>query len=66
AEAMTGECCFLTANLHAVSIFGESVIANLSLEKNENTKKITGHIRLRAKSQGIVLGLGDIIRYLQC
>lgn len=65
-EAMSGEGRFLTANLHAVSIFGESVIANLSLEKDDSLEKITGHIRLRAKSQGIVLGLGDKIRYSQC
>ena len=57
ATAFSGECDFLSCNLYAKSIFGEDAIANLSIE-NVNGK-VTGHIRIRAKGQGIALSLGD-------
>ena len=45
----------MAANLYAKSIFGEDALANLSIEKpidNPNAP-VTGHIRIRAKSQVI-------------
>lgn len=43
------------------SIFkGEDALANLSIEKTE-VGTITGHVRIRAKTQGIALSLGDRI-----
>ena len=32
-QALTGECGFLAANFYACSIFGEDVLANLSIER---------------------------------
>lgn len=76
--AISGECDFLSANLCARSVFGNSTIgckslladkpgiigedalANVSLEKTEEGS-ITGHVRIRSKTQGIALSLGDKI-----
>ena len=38
---------------------GEDALANLSIESHNNT--ISGHIRIRSKTQGIALSLGDKI-----
>lgn len=53
-QALTGECGFLAANLYARSIFGEDALANLSIERLPGSAEgtpVTGHIRIRAKSQ---------------
>ncbi len=67
AKAMSGECGFMAANLYAKSIFGEDALANVSLEKNmaKPDAPVTGHIRIRAKSQGMALSLGDKINTSQ-
>ena len=51
---------FLAANLYARSIFGEDALVNISVE-NKPDGSIRGHIRIRAKTQGVVLSLGDRI-----
>jgi len=56
-HALSGECGFLAANLYAKSIFGEDALANICLEKIGDA--ITGHIRIRSKTQGMALSLGD-------
>lgn len=57
---------FLAANLYARSVFGEDALVNLSLErKDEGEKKLMGYIRIRSKTQGIALSLGDRITTLQ-
>lgn len=62
-KALSGQCGFMAANMYARSIFGESALANLSIEKpiDSADSKVTGHIRIRAKSQGMALSLGDKI-----
>lgn len=55
-----GECGFLAANLYACSIFGEDALLNLSVEKRQDNK-ITGYVRIRSKTQGVALSLGDKI-----
>ncbi|RVW31844.1 Coatomer subunit beta-1 [Vitis vinifera] len=57
-SALDGECGFLAANLYAKSVFGEDALVNVSIEKQANSK-ITGFIRIRSKTQGIALSLGD-------
>lgn len=42
------------------SVIGEDALANLSIEKTE-AGNITGHVRIRSKTQGIALSLGDRI-----
>ena len=39
---------------------GEDALANLSIEKTE-AGTISGHVRIRSKTQGIALSLGDRI-----
>ena len=66
-KALEGEDCgFLAANLYAQSIFGEDVLVNLSCEKTrpaDPLSPINGHIRIRAKSQGMALSMGDKVRH---
>jgi coatomer subunit beta len=62
--ALSGDCDFLSANLCARSLFGEDALANLSIEKTEQGN-IQGHVRIRSKTQGIALSLGDRITILQ-
>lgn len=57
--ATSGDCDFLSANMYARSLFGEDALANLSVERTE--QGVTGHVRIRAKTQGIALSLGDRI-----
>uniref|UniRef100_A0A6B2ELU2 Coatomer subunit beta n=1 Tax=Phlebotomus kandelakii TaxID=1109342 RepID=A0A6B2ELU2_9DIPT len=66
-KALSGQCGFMAANMYARSIFGEDALANLSIEKSvENTNApVIGHIRIRAKSQGMALSLGDKINLTQ-
>jgi len=58
--AVSGDCDFLSANMYARSLFGEDALANLSVERTE-AGTITGHVRIRSKTQGIALSLGDRI-----
>ena len=53
-QALSGDCGFMAANMYAKSIFGEDVLANLSIEKPAHLSQnapVQGHIRIRAKSQ---------------
>ncbi|CAN3501804.1 coatomer subunit beta [Diutina catenulata] len=52
------ECSFLSANLYSRSSFGEDALANLCIEKQDDGP-IIGHVRIRAKGQGLALSLGD-------
>lgn len=58
ASALEGECGFLAANLYARSVFGEDALVNVSVEKMPDGK-LGGYIRIRSKTQGIALSLGD-------
>ncbi|KAK2588905.1 hypothetical protein KPH14_001763 [Odynerus spinipes] len=66
-KALSGQCGFMAANMYAKSIFGEDALANLSIEKplNKPDAPVLGHIRIRAKSQGMALSLGDKINSTQ-
>lgn len=66
--ALEGDCGFLAANFCAHSIFGEDALANVSIEKADHSdpnSQIIGHIRIRAKSQGMALSLGDKVNAAQ-
>ncbi|GMJ11131.1 beta1 Coat Protein [Hibiscus trionum] len=63
-SALDGECGFLAANLYAKSVFGEDALVNLSVEKQADGK-LSGYIRIRSKTQGIALSLGDKITLKQ-
>lgn len=64
-QALEGDCGFLAANMYAKSVFGEDALANISIEQVSTTGTLTGHIRIRAKSQGMALSLGDKITLSQ-
>ncbi|XP_031562290.1 coatomer subunit beta-like [Actinia tenebrosa] len=64
-KALEGSCGFMAANLYARSIFGEDALANVSIEKLHDQTGVTGHVRIRAKSQGMALSLGDKINLSQ-
>eukprot|EP00270_Netrium_digitus_P008466 TRINITY_DN2533_c0_g1_i1.p1 TRINITY_DN2533_c0_g1~~TRINITY_DN2533_c0_g1_i1.p1 ORF type:complete len:952 (-),score=238.19 TRINITY_DN2533_c0_g1_i1:259-3114(-) len=61
---LEGECGFLAANLYAKSVFGEDALVNVSIEKQPDGK-LGGFIRIRSKTQGIALSLGDKITLKQ-
>jgi coatomer subunit beta len=63
ASSLAGECGYLSANLYARSVFGEDALVNLSVEKSGG--RLIGFLRIRAKSQGIALSLGDKITLKQ-
>lgn len=62
-DDLSRDCDFLAANLYARSIFREDALVNVSVEKVDG--KIDGYIRIRAKTQGIALSLGDRITLKQ-
>ncbi|XP_045533840.1 coatomer subunit beta [Papilio machaon] len=72
-KALSGQCGFLAANLYARSIFGEDALANVSIEtppprsaatSAPSPQPVLGHVRIRAKSQGMALSLGDKINMM--
>lgn len=63
-RALSGQATFLAANLYAKSVFGEDALANISLEVSESGP-VSGHIRIRTRSQGMALSLGDKINLSQ-
>lgn len=63
-NALDGESRFLAANLYARSVFGEDALVNMSVEKT-GAGTLEGHIRIRSKTQGIALALGDKITLQQ-
>ncbi|KAL6586805.1 hypothetical protein OROMI_001793 [Orobanche minor] len=65
SSALEGECGFLAANMYAKSVFGEDALVNMSVEKQEANGKLNGYIRIRSKTQGIALSLGDKITLKQ-
>jgi coatomer subunit beta len=57
---LEGESGFIAANLYAKSVFGEDALANLSVERAPDGN-IMGTVRIRAKTHGIAVSLGDKI-----
>jgi hypothetical protein len=58
---LTNLCYFLLN-----SVFGEDALVNVSVEKkDDNDGKLAGYIRIRSKTQGIALSLGDRITSVQ-
>merc|ERR1712085_75653 len=55
---------FVAVNLYAKSIFGEDALSNISIEKLPDGK-LSGSVRIRSRTQGIALSLGDRITVVQ-
>lgn len=64
-SALAGQCGFLAANLYAKSVFGEDALVNICVEEQPSDGKLGGYIRIRSKTQGIALSLGDKITLKQ-
>lgn len=61
-STVSEECAFLSVNLYARSAFGEAALANLSLEHSPAANTVTGTARIRSKTQGIAISLGEKIK----
>lgn len=62
-RALSGECSFLCSNLYAKTLFGEDALVNVSLEKPNDV--VTGHVKIRSRSQKLALSLGEKITAVQ-
>ena len=58
ASARAGDAGFLAANLYARSVFDEDALVNVAVERAADGK-LSGFVRIRSKTQGIALSLGD-------
>jgi coatomer subunit beta len=64
ARSLFGKCFIIPLSFNiglTRDVLGEDALANLSIEKIEGTGNIQGHVRIRSKTQGIALSLGDKI-----
>eukprot|EP00915_Cephaloidophora_sp_WS-2016_P005442 GHVH01007228.1.p1 GENE.GHVH01007228.1~~GHVH01007228.1.p1 ORF type:complete len:956 (+),score=171.80 GHVH01007228.1:78-2945(+) len=50
---------FISQNLYCKTSFEEEALANVSLFKSSDGKMLEGHVRIRARKQGIALTIGD-------
>ena len=62
--SLEGTCGYLAANLYTRSVFGEDALVNISVEK-KGEGDLVGYVRIRSKTQGIALSLGDKITLKQ-
>lgn len=63
ARSLFGKCSLAILGLRSLLTryyTGEDALANLSVERTD-AGTITGHVRIRSKTQGIALSLGDRI-----
>eukprot|EP00033_Pygsuia_biforma_P002544 GCRY01002815.1.p1 GENE.GCRY01002815.1~~GCRY01002815.1.p1 ORF type:complete len:953 (+),score=322.44 GCRY01002815.1:219-3077(+) len=63
-SALQGDCGFISANLYAKTIFGEDALANVSVQVGAD-QTLSGFVRIRSKTQGLALSLGDKITLCQ-
>lgn len=64
-RGLTGDCTFLSANLYGRSSFGEDALVNVSIEKETPSSIVTGNVKIRSRSQGMALALGEKITAAQ-
>jgi len=64
-RCLSGDCMFLSANMYARSAFGEEALVNVSIEKEAPQSAISGTVKIRSRSQGMALSLGDKISSAQ-
>merc|ERR1711959_265311 len=63
-QELINSSSFVAVNLYSKSIFGEDALANVSIEKLADSK-LAGNIRIRSRTQGIALSLGDKVTVVQ-
>ncbi|XP_026193478.1 coatomer subunit beta-like, partial [Cyclospora cayetanensis] len=63
-QKLAKACSVFSVNLYSRSVFGEDALANLSLEKLRDGR-LSGSVRVRSRTQGIALSVGDKITSLQ-
>lgn len=64
-RSLAGECSVLSANLYAKSMFGEEALVNVSIEKESPTSVVKGSVKIRSRSQGMAISLGEKITAAQ-
>lgn len=64
-HGVSGDCLCLSANLYARSTFGEEALVNVSIEKESPSSVVTGNVKIRSRSQGMALSLGEKITAAQ-
>ncbi|KAL8433420.1 hypothetical protein ACSSS7_003902 [Eimeria intestinalis] len=62
--SLAKDCSVFSVNIYSRSVFGEDALANLSLEKLADGR-LSGSVRIRSRTQGIALSVGDRITALQ-
>ena len=63
---LTSSASASTMTSAQVSVFGEDALVNVSVEKKADVGgALSGHVRIRSKTQGIALSLGDRITLVQ-
>lgn len=61
---LQGNSTFLACNFYAKSVFDEEILANICLEYAAAEGMISGHLRLRSKTQGLAIAFGDKLNSL--
>lgn len=67
-RSLNGDCYCLTANLYSKSSFGEEALVNVSVQKADISNPaslVTGNVKIRSRSQGMALSLGEKIQAVQ-
>lgn len=64
-KSLAGECSVLSANLYAKSLFGEEALVNVSIEKESPSSAVKGSVKIRSRSQGMAISLGEKITAAQ-
>lgn len=64
-KTLDGESAFLSANLYAKSSFGEEALVNVGIDQETPTSNVRGSVKIRSRSQGMALSLGEKITIAQ-
>lgn len=64
-RSLAGQCSVLSANLFARSLFGEEALVNVSIETESPHSAVKGSVKIRSRSQGMAISLGDKITAAQ-
>lgn len=64
-RGVSGTCLCLEANLYAKSTFGEEALVNVNVEKETPSSVVSGNVKIRSRSQGMALSLGEKITAAQ-
>uniref|UniRef100_A0A6G1SHU2 Coatomer subunit beta n=1 Tax=Aceria tosichella TaxID=561515 RepID=A0A6G1SHU2_9ACAR len=64
-KSLDGDNTSLSANLYAKSSFGEEALVNVSIDQETPSSIVRGSVKIRSRSQGMALSLGEKITAAQ-